>query len=113
MKGELIILSTVSDIENEEWVKMDALNMDSPILLWTSDIFLIWISNSPSLSLASSKLRLCLVKLISSLPASMNLYSLPFLWPRASIRSILAVEENATIYSPSPRISPAPIAAQR
>ena len=39
MKGELIILSTVSDIENEEWVKMDALNMDSPILLWTSDIF--------------------------------------------------------------------------
>ena len=49
MKGELIILSTVSDIENEEWVKMDALNMDSPILLWTSDIFLIWISNSPSL----------------------------------------------------------------
>ena len=36
MKGELIILSTVSDIENEEWVKMDALNMDSPILLWTS-----------------------------------------------------------------------------
>ena len=53
MKGELIILSTVSDIEIEEWVKMDALNMDSPILLWTSDIFLIWISNSPSLSLAS------------------------------------------------------------
>ena len=49
MKGELIILSTVSDIEIEEWVKMDALNMDSPILLWTSDIFLIWISNSPSL----------------------------------------------------------------
>ena len=49
MKGELIILSTVSDIENEEWVKMDALNMDSPFLLWTSDIFLIWISNSPSL----------------------------------------------------------------
>ena len=39
MKGELIILSTVSDIEIEEWVKMDALNIDSPILLWTSDIF--------------------------------------------------------------------------
>ena len=113
MKGELIILSTVSDIENEEWVKMDALNMDSPFLLWTSDIFLIWISNSPSLSLASSKLGLCLVKLISSLPASMNLYSLPFLWPRGSIRSILAVEEKATIYSPGDRISPAPIVAQR
>ena len=67
MKGELIILSTVSDIEIEEWVKMDALNMDS----------------------------------------------LPFLWPRASIRSILAVEEKATIYSPGPKISPTPIVAQR